>query len=384
MTQEDHLDGWKQIADHLKVSQKTAHRWEKDDNLPVIRRNKRRNGPVFAKKSALDAWLHGAIEAAVLEDNRLVAKGRSDRILWTFNFPDRIRQPSPADIEWRVQRVDLHGNGERGVLVAVRFLGGRADTLYYFSPQGKLEWMLEADPQLLDRNGNSFEKAWAFRHVIVGSTSEGSAVWAALAHEAGWAGCILRVDAHGKATVQFANAGNVEWLCHVASPEGGHLIFCGENNAFDQSFVGRLGTSDPPSRSAPGGRPRYQYASAPANSPRKYVLFPRTELIAARQKPYGHASRMRQYPDDIIVEVETGGDGGTFLYHFSPELEPKYVFPSGSHEFRHQDLEIAGKVDHPWENCPELDGPLTLNIWEPGTGWREEAIRWRDNPWKER
>jgi hypothetical protein len=93
---------------------------------------------------------------------------------------------------------------------------------------------------------------------------------------------------------------------------------------------------------------------------------------------------MRQYPDDIIVEVETGGDGGTFLYHFSPELEPKYVFPSGSHEFRHQDLEFAGKIDHPWENCPELEGPLTLNIWEPGTGWRDEVIRWRDNPWKDK
>jgi hypothetical protein len=132
MTQEDRLDGWKQIADHLKVSQKTAHRWEKEDNLPVIRRNKRRNGPVLAKKSALDAWLHGAVEATVLEDNQLVAKGRSDRILWTYNFPNAIRHPSPEDIEWRIQRVDFHSNSERGVLVAVRFLAGKTDTITIF------------------------------------------------------------------------------------------------------------------------------------------------------------------------------------------------------------------------------------------------------------
>ncbi len=45
----------------------------------------------------------------------------------------------------------------------------------------------------------------------------------------------------------------------------------------------------------------------------KYVLFPKTELIVARQKPYGHASRMRQYQQHIVVEVETGDDGGFFL-----------------------------------------------------------------------
>jgi hypothetical protein len=381
---EDRLDGWKQIANYLKASEKTAHRWEKYDNLPVIRRNKRRNGPVLAKKSALDAWLHGAVESTVLEDNRLVAMGREDRILWTHTFPDVIRRPSAEDLEWRIQRVDLHGNGERGVLVAVRFLVGKPDTLYYFSSQGKLEWTLDAEPQLLDRNGSSFEKAWIFKHVIVIPASKGYVVWAALAHEAGWAGCVLRVDSEGEEAVQFANAGHVEWLCHVTSPGEGCLILCGENNAFDQSFVALLGIGDPPAQSPSGGRPRYQYANAPDGSPRKYVLFPRTELIAARQKPYGHASKMRQYPDDIIVEVETGADGGSFLYHFSQQLGPKYVFPSGSHEFRHQDLELAGKIDHPWSACPELDRPLTLNVWEAATGWHEKAIRWRDNPWRDK
>jgi len=111
--------------------------------------------------------------------------------------------------------------------------------------------------------------------------------------------------------------------------------------------------------------------------------FPRTELITARQKPYGHASRMRYYPQHIIVDVETGSDGGSFLYHFTPELQPKYVFPSGNHEFRHRDLELAGRIDHPWLSCPELDKPLTLNIWDPARGWRDEPIRWRDNPWKD-
>ena len=227
--------------------------------------------------------------------------------------------------------------------------------MYYFSSGGNLEWTLEALPPLLDRNNISFEKAWTFKHVIVTS---GPTIWAALANEAGWAGCVLRVDTHGNAGVQLANAGHVEQLCSVSAAEGQHLIACGENNAFEQSFVALLGTNNPPASSPPGKYPRYRFANAPMGNSRKYVLFPNTELIAARQKPYGHASKMRQFPDDIIVEVETGADGGYFLYHFFQQLEPKYVFPSGSHEFRHRDLELAGKISHPGKHA--LNGTIRL------------------------
>ena len=385
MQQDDLLNGWKEIADYLKVDRKTAQRWEASDNLPILRPEKRRKGPVLAKKSALDAWLQGTLERTVLEDQRLVALGRSDKILWTHTFPKPLRRFTKEELEWRIRRVDLHGKGDRGVLVTARFLApGGPDTIYYFSSEGKLEWSLEAALPLLDRNGGSFEKAWAFLHVIVTLTSDKPVIWAALANEAGWAGGVLRIDPNGSAAVQLANAGHVERLCSVSSGEGECIVACGENNAFDQTFVALLGANDPPCRSAPGGRPRYQYANAPAGDPRKYILFPRTELIAARQKPYGHASGMRQYTEDIIVEVETGAEGGYFLYHFTPQLEPKYVFPSGSHEFRHRDLELAGQIDHNWDACPELDGPLTLNAWKLSEGWHDEEIRWRDNPWRDK
>ena len=49
---------------------------------------------------------------------------------------------------------------------------------------------------------------------------------------------------------------------------------------------------------------------------------------------------------------------------------------------RHRDLELAGQITHSWDNCPELDKPLVLNVWQPGRGWHEQAIRWRDNPWR--
>jgi hypothetical protein len=384
MRDKDLLNGWKEIAGYLKVTPKQAHRWEKD-NLPIVRPQNRLKGPVFAKKSALDAWIQGPLARVTLDDNCLVAFDRSDRMLWSYSFPESARPFVADDLAWRIQRVDLQGRGDRGVLVTVRFMSGdRPDAIYFFSSDGNLKWSLEADPPLLDRDKKAFEKAWSFRHVIVAPTSAGNCVWAALANEAGWAGCVLQVNSRGKATVHFANAGYVEWLCPVTLGNEQCLVICGENNAFDQSFVALLGVEDPPCSSSPGGRPRYRYVNAPSGQTRKCVLFPKTELIAAREKPYGHAWKMSHYSGHIIVEVETGGDGGYFLYHFSERLEPKYVFPSGSHEFRHRDLEIAEKIYHPWLSCPELEQPLVLNIWEPALGWHDETIPWRDNPWKEK
>jgi hypothetical protein len=212
---------------------------------------------------------------------------------------------------------------------------------------------------------------------------KGTVVWAALGNESGWAGCVLRIGADGTAAVQLANAGYVERLCRVSLPEGDCLIACGENNDYDDAFVALLGVHDPPAFSVPGERAVYRYANAPNGHPRKYILFPKTELIVARNKPYGHALRITEHADGVIVEVESGGDGAYMRYHFSMNLDPRYVFPSGSHEFAHGQLEQGGAIRHPWRECPELENPLVLRIWEPDSGWYERPIPWRDNPWKE-
>jgi len=389
----DILNGWKDIANYLRTSEKNARRWEKSDKLPVfrIRADKGGKNPVLARKSALDAWLQGTLKSVAIKGERIVALGLEDLILWSYELRS-IPRTVTTDADWRFQIIDLHSRqddrntGTPGVLATLRFHGdsGQPDTMFYFSQGGKLYWKFEADVSLRDRGGSPFEPAWTIRHVVVTITPSGHIIWAALANEAGWAGCVLRIDPQGRAIVHLANAGYVEQLSHVVLNGENFLIACGENNAFDQSFVALVGLADDPCSSPPGGRPRYRFADAPQGFPRKYVLFPRTELIEARQKPYGHAFHLRRYKDHIIVDVETGGGGGSFLYHFSHELEPKYVFPSGTHEFQHVDLEKAGKIDHAWGACPELEAPLQLRVWEPSTGWYDRLIPWRDNPWKEK
>lgn len=48
------LAGWKEIAEYLRVSIRTAQSWEERDGMPVIRRN---GGCIHAERPALDEWM---------------------------------------------------------------------------------------------------------------------------------------------------------------------------------------------------------------------------------------------------------------------------------------------------------------------------------------
>src|SRR5215471_14523694 len=59
LNDEDLLEGWKAIADHLDKTERTVQRWEKSKALPVRRlraSSAEEHGRVFAFKSELDAW----------------------------------------------------------------------------------------------------------------------------------------------------------------------------------------------------------------------------------------------------------------------------------------------------------------------------------------
>ena len=380
----DILCGWKEIAKHLGCSTKTARRKKDSEHLPIFRLDNSPKSSVFASRRSIDAWLKQGIEGAILVDNRLVALGTQAKVLWSHEFQYPLSRYTKEEFEWRLRIVDLRGDGDRGVLMVAHFLNSNTpDQVFYFSPDGEIEWVLEPKPALRKLTGEAFEDAWVVTHLISVPEKVGHTLNLAMANAAGWGGCILRVDASGRSILQFANAGFVERLCLVDISADRLLIACGENNDFDCAFVTLIGLDDSCSSSIPGIRTVYRYANSPVEVPRKYILFPKTELIIARKQPYGHAQHIRQYQDRIIIEVETGGDGGRFLFHFTDLLEPIYVFPNQNHEFCHQALESTGSIKHPWNECPEMDKPLLLQEWTRNTGWQTLEISWRDNPWKE-
>lgn len=60
---ESRLVGWKRIAAHLSCSERTARRWETEENLPVHRQQHASKSTVFARPSELDAWLASRAES---------------------------------------------------------------------------------------------------------------------------------------------------------------------------------------------------------------------------------------------------------------------------------------------------------------------------------
>jgi hypothetical protein len=325
------------------------------------------------------------VERAVLTGSLLTALDGLGNPIWTHRFAGNLWQPSATDLPWRVQVIDLEGSGRPGVLVVCSRIPAASprqsvtDELFYFTPDGHVKWILSCRPELLAFDGKEFEPVWPCSYVVAIPSGERQILWVGAHHSWRWPGFVMRVDANGSASIQFANAGWVDRIYRLTRPHGEFVVLAGENNAFDHSFAAVLGTNDPPSCSPPGGAARCSFANAPSGKPRDYLLLPTTEMLAATDAPYGAADGFSQTGDGgfITLVAAASDNSAILLYEFSGEAEPKSVMPSGSCLAVHRRLEAEGKLNHTWAACPELQKPLTIRHWRRGSGWQDQKVPWR-------
>ena len=325
------------------------------------------------------------VERAVLTGNLLTALDGLGRTIWTHRFPGVLKEQGADELSWRVQVVDLENHGSPGVLAVCSRFGQSSitqivsDELSYFTPDGHVKWTLPCRPDLLDFDGKEFEPVWWCSHVIAVPSRTQPALWVGINHGWRWPGCVMRLDAAGAASVQFANAGHVERLSIVTRPSGQFVVIAGENNAFERTAAAVLGVTDSPACSPSGGAARCRFANSPSGVLRDYMLFPTTEMVAASDTPYGLAKWVTQTNDGgfvVIVQVPSS-PSACLLYEFTGATEPRSVMPSGSCPMVHRRLQEEGKLDHSWAVCPELDRPLTIRHWRPGNGWQDQEFTWR-------
>jgi len=442
----EELNTWKEIADYLSISIREAQYREKSDGLPV-RRLDGKKPRVWALRSELDAWkLKGAtteaatapiapvaqrsltevsplspnehlgsttqwgrraflgtagmaiaafgarlivhartprVERAVLTGNLLTALDGLGGRIWQYRFAGSLQEPITDDPSWRVQVVDLEGNGSPGVLAIIRRASEQSvhlvsDELYYFTSHGELRWTVPCRPDLLDFDGKQFEPVWWCSHVIAVPSGKGQILWVGVHHGWRWPGCVLSVDAKGRSALRFANHGFVETLCRLTRPNGEFIAVAGENNGFNNSFVAVLSADDPASSSPSGGAARCHFASSPRGEPRDYILFPTTEMLAAMDVPYGRA-RVTEINDGGFIVNVTAIDSpqAELLYQFSGTTEPSNVMPSTSCQNFHRRLQEEGRLNHTWTACPEIHKPITIRHWRRGKGMSVEQMPWR-------
>ena len=58
------------------------------------------------------------------------------------------------------------------------------------------------------------------------------------------------------------------------------------------------------------------------------------------------------------------------VYEFSPALELTSASYGAAYWDRHKSLELAGRVTHTREQCPERHGPPVVYLWTPSADWR--------------
>lgn len=85
MSEAKQLRGWKEIAAHLNVSERTVKRWEVERELPIRRLAGGARGVVIAYSNELDAWLLSSSQLAPASD---VSVGEDDQV-WAGHTPAR-------------------------------------------------------------------------------------------------------------------------------------------------------------------------------------------------------------------------------------------------------------------------------------------------------
>jgi len=82
----DRLDGWKEIAAHLRRSVRCVQRWERKEGLPVLRHQHAKGATVYAYRHEVDQWWE---------------KGRADVSVAWKDRADSTRQPAHGEISHR-------------------------------------------------------------------------------------------------------------------------------------------------------------------------------------------------------------------------------------------------------------------------------------------
>src|ERR1700752_2642276 len=88
---------------------------------------------------------------------------------------------------------------------------------------------------------------------------------------------------------------------------------------------------------------------------------------------FNRVTGIRQRQGGIEVqtaETATPGEVGVMgHFEFSPDFELTKARWSDGYAELHKALEREGKIDHPWEKCPDRAGPRLIRAWNPQRGW---------------
>ncbi|MCL5289099.1 MAG: hypothetical protein M1453_14030 [Acidobacteria bacterium] len=420
------LDSWKEIAEYLGRDVHTCLRWEKEKGLPVhtIPGGKRRT--VYAYKHEIDEWLakslvsdeiaekpapalgwqvplknfwqrmpvvaravlvflilgfaglgaylvaesrSPALTTMLQEGNRLVAISPNSSVAWTYEFPSE-----KVKILNSIVLPSAGVKDEAGVLVTVSLGEGKGDALYFFSPRGQPLWQFQSVDRFIF-GSSDYPLSWGFNLLGVIRLGNHSKVLLATRHYSWWPAQLLLLDLQGNIESRFFNAGWISQGYLMDGADGPVLVVSGVSNSFDGAFLALLNPGEISGTSPEAAGSPYSCKNCPAGRPRKYFVFPRSELNLVTGSPLYEAGGHPQGDIIPVIKWELPSDLGQAppeaVYEFSRDFHLiRSRYGERYWEWHHK-LEKEGKIKHSRDQCPERNGPPRIHQWDAQNGWQE-------------
>ncbi len=319
------------------------------------------------------------VAKVTFEGDALQAWSDRGQILWTYTFGRPLHHEGARYAAERIQVVHSGENSQRDVVVVAPLLSQDqpnpvSDALYSFSSHGKLLWRYDFD-QTLQFAGRNYGPPWGFAALMVTTDGRTPYIWCA-AREFLWSpSALVKLDDQGRLLGRFINWGHILTLAHVRSANGSYILAGGISNQCNCAMLAVLKEDDVSGSSPPSENGDFRCENCAEGRPYRYFLFPKSELNIATGMTYNmiklvapETGKVRVAVEEILSDYPLGADWET--YEFSTDFVPQSVSVSDHLLDLHRQLEAEGKIKHTVQQCPELNRPRTVRMWDQQRGWQ--------------
>lgn len=367
------LTSWKEIADYLEVSVRTAQRYEREFGLPVRRLEGEKGRAVVARVDDLEAWKRRAqtppkwwasvrflqryaLAVTTLAVGLLVYAGwdlvvrlrkgpphyfhwvgstlvvadNRGGTVWRKTFEEPPLTPGVRPFANQVHR-DLDGDGEVESLVphVTASRDSKGSFLYCFSSKGEELWRLQPKREVSDQQV-THSNVYVLRDFAAFPSPERDGTWwtaAAFAHHYEYPSVLVVVDGHGKLRGEYWHSGHLDEILATDLDQDGvqEILLSGVSHSNQRACI----VVFDPRRVAgaevmPAGHVRQLRGFAPGTE-KATVFFGRSRLSAKHERfNYAHHIGMPAESKDRSFQVSVNEflaeEMGYLIYTIRPDL----------------------------------------------------------------
>jgi len=406
--QHNNLTSWKQIAEFLGVSERTAQVWEEERGLPV-RRLTGSKGRVSAQTADLERWMkantkpapwygnlkvlryysvvatalallafgvllgiylmanrHGPPANYRLDFNNLAVSDADGREIWRYPFPYPFKRNVYLEEEHNINRrfwCDTLYDGDRRKFIIFNYystnVAKSGTTLYCFSQSRDVLWSWSPGRAVSDlkRSYSSLYSTTDF-HVCGLEPGGPKRILVTSHHISAAPNQFAILGASGTVLKEYWHSGQFDCM-EVEDPDGDgipDIYLAGLNNGYGCATVVVLdprqvdGASDQPSGDT------NQLQGFKSGTEKAIILFPHS-CVNRAHKESGFVRRLDVMKTSIEADIwEIGSDGNASVkYIFDINLQLKQVIYSDWLKVLHNQMYQKGELDHAYSDADEAD-----------------------------